>query len=148
MSHGARQRTQTDSFLETLNSQFIRGTESLNSWLSHLENRGAVDDLFESETWIRGLRAFFDTQHLPSAPAERANQIHRSFAPEFRIVRDALQLCERLASRVMSLGQPERVEFETFIEAQLRKDSVLDYHVGRILEQATPADSLAGCRSR
>jgi len=142
MSQRLKPRVQPDSFLETLHSQIVRGTESLTAWLSYLDEHDGVEDLFELETWLRGLRAFFDVQHVPMAPTDRSNPVKRSFAAEFRVARDAIQICERLASRVMSRGQPDRVEFETFIESQLRKETVLDYHVGRILEQPTPAESL------
>ena len=99
--------------------------------------------MFEMEAWLKGLRSFFDLRHLPMSEVERSGLLDRSFAPEIRIVRSAVQCCERRASEVIRYGQACAVQFETFLEAQFRKDSVLDYHVNKILEQPTPADSLA-----
>ncbi len=142
MNSNTQTRAPSDSFQDTLNSEMVSGTESLNAWLKHLEGRGAIDLLFQMECWIKGLLSFFDIRHLPMSLTERSDILKRSFGPELRILHDALQRSERLASEIVNLGQPTQVEFETFIEAQLRKDNALDYHISTILEQATPLDSL------
>ena len=131
-----------DSFLEALHSESVAGTESLSGWVKQVQEKGGIEILFELEAWLKGLRCFFDIRHLPLSENERSGLLDRSFAPEIHLVWDAVQRCERFASEVIRYGQPCQVEFETFLETQLRRDSVLDYHVNKILEQPTPTESL------
>ncbi|HYK87809.1 MAG TPA: hypothetical protein VE398_03515 [Acidobacteriota bacterium] len=131
-----------DSFLDALQSEMLAGTENLASWIKHIEASGGLEDLFELETWLKGLRSFFDVQHLPMSDSERRNLVDRSFGPEIRIARHALQICEASAGQLIKHGRTDKVEFESFIENQLRKDNVLDYHISKIVEQPTPLDSL------
>lgn len=132
-----------DSFLEALRSEIVAGTEILAAWITHVQAKGEIEILFELETWLRGLGAFFDRRHLPLQDAERASLITRSFVPEVRVARLALQECERCALQLCSLGQDAKVEFEALVETQIYKTGVLDARVGKGLEQATPVDSLA-----
>ena len=131
-----------DSFLEALHSESVAGTENLSAWVKQVQEQEGIEILFELETWLKGLRSFFDLRHLPLSETERSNLLDRSFASEINLIRNAVQSCERCASEVIRYGQPRQVEFETFLETQLRKDSVLDYHVDKILEQPTPTESL------
>jgi hypothetical protein len=142
MALDSRRNVTRDSFLDVLQSEILAGTENLASWTKHIEARGAIDDLFELEAWLKGLRCFFDLQHLPLSDSERKEIVTRSFASEIRIVRRAMQICEARAGELIKHGRTDKVEFEIFIENQLRKDNVLDYHVGKIVEQPTPLDSL------
>jgi len=139
----AKPQIAQDSFLDALLSDIVRGTEKLSSWIKHVQINGGIDVLFELETWLRGLREFLDLQHLPLGEEDRKNALNRSFAPELRILVRILQICERRTVDLMRLGQAAQVEFESFVEAQIRKNSVLDYHVSKILEQPTPLDSLS-----
>jgi len=137
-----RQRMSQDSFLDALQSEIVAGTENLTSWIKHVEACGAIEHLFNLEVWLRGLRCFFVVQHLPLSDSERKGLVARSFGPEIRIVRHVLQLCETSAGELIKHGRTDKVEFESFIESQLRKDNVMDYHIGKIVEQPTPLDSL------
>jgi len=143
MSPETKTRIATDSFIEALHSEILAGTENLSGWIKYIQSKNGIETLFELETWLRGLRAFFDVRHLPLGDTDKNNLVSRSFAPEIRIVRQTLQECWRCASEVAELGQPEILEFEAFIESQMGRDNILDYHVGKILEQPTPMDSLA-----
>ena len=131
-----------DSFLDVLLSDIVAGSDKLSAWVSRIESLNGIEDLFELESWLRGLRAFFDIRNLPLSESEQASLVARSFAPEIRIARKAIQLCERRTIDLVRLGQTQQVEFETFIETQLRRDRVIDYHVSRIVAQPTPSDSL------
>lgn len=137
-----RRRMSQDSFLDALQSEIVAGTENLTSWIKHVEDSGSIDNLFELETWLRGLRCFFVAQYLPLSNSERKELVSRSFGPEIRIVRQAVQLCEAAAGELIKHGRTDKVEFESFIESQLRKDNELDFHIGKIVEQPTPLDSL------
>ncbi len=142
MAVDSRRKTQRDSFLDALQSEIVAGTENLASWIRHVEASGGLEDLFELETWLRALSAFFEVQHIPMSDSERKNLVDRSFSPEMRVARHALQICEALTGELIKHGRTEKIEFEEFIENQLRKDNVLDFHVSKIVEQPTPLDSL------
>jgi hypothetical protein len=131
-----------DSFIDVLRSDIVAGTERLSAWINHVHAAGGINTLFELECWLRGLRTFFDLRHLPLAESERANPLARSFAPEIRIAKNVLGICERRTIDVIRLGQASKVEFETFLENQMQKGGALDYHVAKILEQPTLSDSL------
>jgi hypothetical protein len=130
-----------DSFTEALKAEIISGSENLSLWLNFVQETGGLDKLFELESWLKGLRSYFDIQHLPLSEGDRAELYRRSFAPELRVVRTSLMLCEELLSQVCAVGQPDRLEFEAF-SGQTRAASGSDHHIGRLLEQPTPVDSL------
>jgi hypothetical protein len=132
----------TDSFTEALKAEIVSGSENLFLWLNFVQETGGLDKLFELETWLKGLRSYFDAQHLPMTESDRVELDRRSFAPELRVVRSAMLLCEELLARVSGLGQPDRLEFEAF-SGQTRAASGSEHHMGRLLEQPTPIDSLA-----
>ncbi len=131
-----------DSFVEALHAETVAGTENLAAWLNHIAAQKGSDALFELEAWLRGLRAFFEVRHLPLSEAERSDLVNRKFAPEIRIVYETIQHIERTCNTVLGFGQPQKLEFETFIETQMRKGGNLDYHAIRVLEQPTPLDSM------
>jgi hypothetical protein len=132
-----------NSFLDALHSEIVAGSENLSAWVKQVQDGGAIESLFGLETWLKGIQAFFNLEHLPLSDAERNALSTRSFAPEIAIMRQALQLCESLACAVLNPGREGRFEFEDFIEAQMRRDRILDYNISRIAEQLTPADSIS-----
>lgn len=131
-----------DSFLEILHSDVVAGTQKLSAWIRRVQESGDLEILFELEAWLRGLEAFFDPANLPLSESERASMVTRSFAAELRIAGEVTRLCERHTLELTSLGQAPQVEFERFLDTQMRKQRSLDYHVGKILEEPTPQDSL------
>lgn len=143
MSQNSRLRTPADSFLETLDNEVISGTDALHAWMQHLEAAGGIELIFRLESYLRGLRAFFDVGHLPMAAHERSALMKRGFAPEIQVVHSALQQSARLASEVIQLGYPKRVDLESFIAGQFRKAGARDYQAGLLIDQTTPLDSMA-----
>ncbi len=131
----------TDTFTDTLKAEIVAGSENLSLWLNYVQESGGLDRLFELESWLKGLRCFFQPEHLPLGETDRAELLRRSFAPELRIVRTALLLCEQRLAAVCACGQPDRLEFEAF-SGQTRAASASDHPIGRLLEQPTPMDSL------
>ncbi len=132
-----------DSFLDVLRSEIIAGSENLTAWINHIQDRGAIDSLFGLETWLKGIRAFFQLEHAPLSESEKTNLLGRNFAPELRIVHQAIQVSEAYACAVMQKNNVDMLEFEEFIEAQMRKARILDFHISRIVEQRTPWDSVS-----
>jgi hypothetical protein len=138
----AKTRSSQDSFLDALRSEIVAGTEILSSWINHVQAKGAIDCLFEFETWLRGLSSFFSGKHVPLTDMDRTALITRSFSPEIGVARLAIQECERRALELCRLGQDAKVEFEALIESQIYKTSAMESQVGKVLEQSTPLDSL------
>ena len=131
-----------DSLLEALNSETIAGSESLVAWIRQVHAQGAIDSLFGLETWLKGIRSFFSLEHLPLSETEKAELVGRNFTPEIEVVRQAVQICEASACEVMKSEAGGKIEFDEFIEVQLRRDRILDFHVSRMMEQLTPSDSI------
>ncbi len=130
-------------FLDTLRSEILAGSENLTAWIRQIQSQDSIDTLFQLETWIKGIRAFFDLDHLPMMEGERNEIVTRSFNPELRIVKEAIVVCEACACAITKPVGDEQLEFEEFIEVQMRKDRVLDFQVSRIVEQLTPGDSVS-----
>ncbi len=130
-------------FLDALRSEIIAGSENLAGWIRQLQAQNAIDSLFQLETWLKGVRAFFNLDHFPLMETERNEIASRNFYSELRIVREALLVSEACACAIIKPAKTDRLEFEEFIEVQMRKDRVLDFHVSRIVEQLTPGDSVS-----
>jgi len=132
-----------DSFLEVLHSEIIAGSENLTAWIKQIQSQGAIQSLFELETWLKGLRSFFNIDHLPLSAAERNDLVNRSFASEIGVVRQVLQICEDCACAITATDIEGKLEFEEFVEIQMRRDRMLDFNFSRIVEQLTPGDSVS-----
>ncbi len=132
-----------NSFIDALQSEIITGSESLADWIKQIQSQGIIESLFDLETRLKGIRSFFNIDHLPLSEGDRAELVTRSFAPEIGIVRQALQACETHACTVMKADTGDKFEFEEFIQNQMRRDRSLDFNISRILDQRTPRDSLS-----
>jgi hypothetical protein len=132
-----------NSFLEALHSEIIAGSENLADWIKQIQSQGAIESLFNLETRLKGIRSFFNLDHLPLSEGEKGELVTRSFAPEIGIVRQAIQIGETYACMVISAEIGEKFVFEDFIETQMRRDRMLDFSISRMLEQRTPRDSVS-----
>jgi hypothetical protein len=130
-------------FLDTLRSEILAGSENLTAWIRQIQAQDSIDTLFQLETWLKGIRAFFNLDHFPMMEGDRNEIVNRSFNPELRIVKEAILICEACACAITKPVGAEQLEFEEFVEVQMRKDRVLDFHVSRIVEQLTPGDSIS-----
>ena len=132
-----------DLFIDVLHSEIIAGSENLTAWIKQVQEQGAIESLFKMETWLKGIRSFFRTEHLPLSPAEKGEIISRSFAPELAVVRHSVSICEACACDVLKPGTGDKFEFEEFMNIQLRRDRMADIHISRMVEQLTPRDSVS-----
>jgi hypothetical protein len=130
-------------FLDALRSEITAGSENLAAWIRQIQAQDAMDSLFRLETWLKGIRSFFNLDHFPGMEIEKSEIVSRSFNSEIKIVREAVLLCEACACAIIKPGKTEKLELEEFIEVQMRKNRVLDSHVSRIVEQLTPSDSIS-----
>jgi len=132
-----------DSFGDALRSEILVESENLTAWIRQIGDQGAIESLFAMESWLKGIRSYFKTEHLPLSAAEKTEIAKRSFAAEIGVVRQAVQVCEKHACDVMKAGVGGKLEFEEFMEIQLRKDRMPDLHISRMVEQLTPGDSVS-----
>lgn len=133
----AKMQRSQNLFNEILRSEVPAGGENLSAWVGQVQARGSIDSLFRLETWLKGVRSYFNLEHLQLSESERNGLVGRSFAPEIGVVRQALQICESCACDV---SQPAPIDtFDDFVEARLRSD----LNAGRAAEQLIPADSIA-----
>jgi hypothetical protein len=130
-------------FLDALRSEITAGSENLAAWIRQIQAQDAMDSLFRLETWLKSIRAFFNFDHFPGMEVERSEIVSRNFNSEIKIVREAVLICEGCACAIIKPAKTEQLEFEEFIEVQMRKNRVLDTHVSRIVEQLTPSDSIS-----
>lgn len=138
-----RVHSSRDSFGDVLRSEIMSESENLTAWIKQLSDQGAIESLFAMETWLKGVRSFFKTEHLPLSAAEKTELTRRSFAAEIAVVRQAVQICEIHACNVLTPSIGGKLEFEEFMEIQMRKDRMTDFHVSRMVEQLTPGDSVS-----
>jgi hypothetical protein len=143
MPREAKIHSRQDSFIDVLHSEIITGSEHLTAWIKQIQEQGAIESLFEMETWLKGIRSFFGIEHLPLTAAEKGEIVSRSFAPEMSVVRRAVLICEGCACDVMKPRIGKKFEFEEFIDIQMRKDRMADFHISRMVEQLTPSDSVS-----
>ncbi|MEJ2109188.1 MAG: hypothetical protein P8Z37_04590 [Acidobacteriota bacterium] len=132
-----------NTFLEALRSEIVAGNENLSEWVKYIHTRGNIDLLFKLEAWLKGLNSFLSIDHLPLEDSEREALLDRNFLSEINIVRYTIQICENYACEILRSGEIEVFELEKLIENQIRKDRILDSHIGRFLEQMTPVDSIS-----
>ena len=141
MNAEGKQRAGQDSFLEAIRTEMVAGTEILSSWINHVQAQGGINLLFEFETWLRGLGAFFDYRHLPLSEADRALLITRDFAREIRVARQAMQECERCALDLCLLGSDGSDSAAT-AGSHFNAPFAWESQAGMMGEQMTPIDSL------
>jgi hypothetical protein len=130
-------------FLDALHSEITAGSGNLVAWIKQIRSQGALESLFNLESWLKGLRSFFIVDHLPLSDAEKGELVIRSFAPEIEIVREAIPICETYACRLTEPNVIGKFEFDEFIEIQMRRDRMMDSNVSGIVQQLTPRDSIA-----
>ena len=138
----AGERSGRDLFLETLRSEIVDGSEVLSAWVSHVHAHGEIDALFEFEAWLRGLNAFFDWKRLPLRDKEKSLVYERSFAPEIRVARLALQQAERGALRLCCLSPAPATARDTMRRDGMHGAGVIRFPMGRVFDRASPMESL------
>ena len=132
-----------NSFVDVLRSEITAGSENLTFWIKQVQEQGTIESLFKMETWLKGIRSFFNEEHVPLSPAEKGELVTRNFAPELAVIRQSVLICEACTSDVLKPGAGGRFKSEEFIELQTRKDRIADFHITRMIEQLTPRDSLS-----
>jgi hypothetical protein len=143
MAPEAKAYSGQNSFIDVLHTEIIAGSENLTAWIRQIQEQGALESLFKLEVWLKSIRSFFKMEHIPLSPGEKGEIVTRSFGPELSVVRQAILICESCACDVLKLGAGGEFEFEEFMETQMRKNRMGDFHITRMVEQLTPKDSVA-----
>jgi hypothetical protein len=130
-----------NSFLDTLRTEIVAGSENLNEWIKQIHARGVIEDLFALETWLKAIQSFLRVDHLPLGDREKNEIASRAFDPEIGIIREGIRLCEGHA--YVLLDPDPDVKFEDVMKTQMRRERILDYNISRIAEQLTPEDSIS-----
>ncbi len=128
-------------FVDALQSEIVAGSEGLTGWLGQIQRMGRIESLFGLETWLKGIRAFFNLEHLPLSDSERSALITRSFAPEIAIALQAIRLCESFAGELIDRGVGQR-SAGGFPETRNRRDRMQD-GISHPAGQLTPADGIS-----
>jgi hypothetical protein len=128
---------------DALQSEIMAAGDRLGSWTRLVQIRGASEVLFCLETWLRGIESFFNLQHLPLSEAEKAELTTRNFVPEIEILRRAIQISEGYACALMRPEVAGAFNIEEFIRGQIRREHLTNLDEGHLVEQLTPADSIA-----
>jgi len=120
----------------------VRGEIPLR-WIEHLSNENGIDALFELQTWLRGLCAFFKVQHLALSENERTDLVRRSFAPELGAALRAVERSQALVNELIGLGQPRFARFRSNNQRDAGRAGSEDLGEEDGLIQETPLDSLS-----
>jgi hypothetical protein len=75
--------------------------------------------------------------------SEQSTLASRGFGGEMMVVREVLRTCCGLTMDLIALGQPARLEFDTMPDSSSRRHLALEAHLGKILDQPSPLDSLS-----
>jgi hypothetical protein len=142
MSRAAKPRINRDLLGAALRPETSAGAERLSAWMAGLQASDKIDILFELETWLVGLRSFFDIDNLPLSAAERADVLNRDFSPEIRIARQVMADIEHLALEVLTSEPTDALGVAPDVPPQYGGDPIGDRY-GIVFDQVTPADSLA-----
>jgi hypothetical protein len=143
MHQDMRSAVTQDSLPDALQSELLAAGDRLGNWIRQVHGRGASDVLFCLETWLRGIESFFDLQHLPLSEAEKAELTTRSFAPEIKILRRAIQISEGYGCALIRPEVAGAFKIEEFIRKEIRRERLENLDEGHLVDQVTPADSIA-----
>lgn len=79
------------------------------------------DYLFEMETWLKGLEAFFNVENLPLSPEERERAAIRNYVEEIGVARDALMHIGKVAQKLLGEGKEDFASFIQYLENQINE---------------------------
>ncbi len=77
------------------------------------------DYLFEMETWLKGLEAFFEVENLPLSLEERERAAIRNYVEEIGVARDALMHIGKVAQKLLGEGKEDFASFIQYLEKQI-----------------------------
>jgi hypothetical protein len=143
MNSELRSSKNRNLFLNSVQAEIEAGGELLANWIKKVQYKGGMDSLLGMETWLKGIRSFFNIDHLPLSERERSEIVTRSFAPEFEIIRHAIPVVESFAQKLISPEDSGEVDFEEFIATQMRRERISDFGITQTVKQLTPRDSVS-----
>lgn len=115
----------------------------LKEWLDELARDKKSDYLFELEMWVNSFERFFRLRNHPLSEYELADILNKEFSEELRIVNSVLVRVCQLCTEILSRETQNLIQFERYIENELKRDFVLDAFLEKLIEQPSPEDSLS-----
>jgi hypothetical protein len=77
------------------------------------------DYLFELETWLKGMEAFFQIENLPLSPEERERATIRNYVDEISVAREGLLHLGKVAEKLLGEGKEDFASFIQYLERQI-----------------------------
>ena len=117
-------------------------TLSLRDWLDELSKDKKAEYLFELEMWVNCFERFFRTNNHPLSDYERQEILSKDFSEEIKIVHSVSVRMSHICTEILTRERHHFIQFERYVENELKKDFILDAFLEKLIEQPSPEDSI------
>jgi len=117
-------------------------THSLKEWLDELSKDKKAEYLFELEMWINSFERFFRIGNHPLSEYEQQEILSKDFSEELKIVHSVSVRMSHICTEILTRERQHLIQFERYVENELRKDFILDAFLEKLIEQPSPEDSM------
>ena len=117
-------------------------TVSLKDWLDELSKDKKAEYLFELEMWINSFERFFRINNHPLSDYELQEILNKDFSEELKIVHSVSVRMSHICTEILTRERHHLIQFERYIENELKKDFILDAFLEKLIEQPSPEDSI------
>lgn len=115
---------------------------SLKEWLDELSRDKKAEYLFELEMWINSFERFFRTNNHPLSDYESQEILSKDFSEELKIIHSVSVRMSHICTEILTRERQHLIQFERYIENELKKDFILDAFLEKLIEQPSPEDSI------
>ncbi len=119
-----------------------REDSALNALLEGIYREKKTDYLFELEMWIIGFERFFRIKNHPLTDYEIAELLNKDFAEELWVVQSVASRVSFLCTEILTRERHHLLQFERYVENELKKDFVLDAFLEKMMGRPSPEDSI------
>lgn len=117
-------------------------TLALKEWLDALAKDKKAEYLFELEMWINSFDRFFRVRNHPLSDYELNDILTKDFSEELRIVNSVIVRMSQLCTEILTREKQHLIQFERYVENELKKNIILDAFLEKLIEQPSPEDSI------
>lgn len=115
---------------------------ALKSWLDDLSREKKGDSIFELEMWTNSVERFFRVRNLPLSEYETKDILNKDFTEELRIAHSVCTRMSQLCTEILTRERQHLIQFERYIENELRRDLIVDAFLEKLIEQPSPEASI------
>lgn len=115
---------------------------SLKDWLDELSKDKKADYLFELEMWTNSFERFFRTNNHPLSDYEQQEILSKDFSEELKIIHSVSVRMSHVCTEILTRERQHLIQFERYIENELKKDFILDAFLEKLIDQPSPEDSI------